>query len=124
MALVAVQVVGERELRRGLKDAGQSVTKLTRVHRVVVKQAKADLQAAAPVLTGRLRRSAKPKATSKAAEVRFATPYVVKQEYRPHGPDSRRADGWYFGPEFRRSKDTWTETYWREVGTMLDEAFG
>jgi hypothetical protein len=119
-----VYVEGEREVRKSLQAAGLSVTNLTKVHRVVTKQALRDLKAASPIETGALRRSGKGRATSKVAEAKFSTPYVLKQEFRPHGKKSRRGSGWYYGPEAKRSHERWMDTYWRELTDMLDRAFG
>lgn len=123
MAGWAIQVEGERDLRRALREAGKSVTHITRPHRSVVRLALKQEKAAAPVRSGRLRRSGKGRATSTKAEVRFSTPYVRKQEFRPHGPRSMRSSGWYFLPEAERRKEEWFETYWRELRAELDKAW-
>jgi len=118
-----IYVEGEAEVRRSLKAVGESVRELTQVHRVVAKEAKADLRAAAPVLSGRLRGSAKHKATQRVAAVTLRKPYVRKQEYRPHGPKSMNPAGWYFGPAAKAKHRKWMETYWRELTKLMDRAF-
>lgn len=119
-----VYVEGEREVRKSLRAAGESVRELSKVHRVVAKEAKADLRAAFPARTGRARASGKHYATATQARVVFRTPYIRKQEFRPHGKRSMNSSGWYFGPKAERTHNKWMETYWREFTAMMDRAFG
>lgn len=68
----ALQVIGARELRRELRQAGRDVTQLRdRAHRPVAAFVAGAAQRDAPSVSGALSRSGRPGATQTAAVIRF-----------------------------------------------------